>query len=353
MPRAEAEAAAPAAAPRLALFLGFGFDQFLLTLEFGSVAQFVSEAFGVPREHVYILRQWPCFDQLTVAGRSVTHCCGYRNLGDMGRRFVGTGLFLDPRPLGRPVCFREVGSPLLSPSQICLWLQVTTPNGYAPFCAGGSLPGSAAHSFLVNHGDTILVWIDCIQPPPSIASPVNDQDSAESTTDASDSDGDTRPDPASLPRPSATAAAISRNRRSRSPRCHRNGTPVSGALAAMWSDSTCDTMATSTCPCRLPLTVRARRQFLKSLTLQVLRLPLLPFLGSAARRFLACQCLNFPVPRRRPPQVRRYCLQEQPWNTHMHPVLTFLPLCMWQQTDLCVQCPQKGQSRVSKLSPWP
>ena len=251
VPRAEAEAVGPAAAPRLALFLGFGFDQFLLTLEFGSVAQFVSEAFGVPREHVYILRQWPCFDQLTVAGRSVTHCFGYRNLGDMGRRFVGTGLFLDPRPLGRPVCFREVGSPLLSPSQICLWLQVTTPNGYAPFCAGGSLPGSAAHSFLVNHGDTILVWIDCIQPPPSIASPVNDRDSAQSTTDAFDSDGDTRPDSASLPRPSATAAAVSRNRRSRSPRCHRNGTPVSGALAAMWSDSTCDTTATSTCPCRL------------------------------------------------------------------------------------------------------
>ena len=98
-------------------------------------------------------------------------------------------------------------------------------------------------------------------------------------------------------------------------------------------------------PVASPLTVRARRQFLKSLALQVLRLhllpPLVPFLGSAARRFLACQCLNFPAPRRRPPE---------PLAIAAPPLPRPLPTpCRSERPYICPMCADVGADSLRTL----
>ena len=164
VPRSEAEGEQPLAEPMLAVLLGFGFDQILLTLEFGSVPRCIARLLGIPFAHVYIQRQRYCFDKLTVAGRRPTHCFGFRNLADMHRPFQGIGVFFDARPIGRPLCFREIQESTLTPAQLCAWLQVDVPEGYRPFCSGGVSTAADDGSFTVAHGNTILVWVDTVEP---------------------------------------------------------------------------------------------------------------------------------------------------------------------------------------------
>ena len=73
----------------LALFLGFGFDHFLVDLAPGSVLQRLSEALQLPRSDIFILRQWPTFESLEIAGRRPRTCFGFRNVRDLGRPFRG------------------------------------------------------------------------------------------------------------------------------------------------------------------------------------------------------------------------------------------------------------------------
>ena len=52
----------------------------------------------------------------------------------------------------------------LTPAQLCGWLQVDVPEGYRPFCSGGVSTAADDGSFTVGHGNTILVWVDTVEP---------------------------------------------------------------------------------------------------------------------------------------------------------------------------------------------
>ena len=251
VPRVEAEGELPIPEARLAVFLGLGFDQVCLTLEFGSVPRFVARQFGIPVEHVYILRQRHCFAQLTVAGRRPAHCFGFRNLADMQRPFRGLGLFLDPRPVGRPVCFREVFEPELTPSQLCTWLGIQVPDGYAACCVCGDLQRSRLEPFTPTHGCSVLLWLDSAEPSLALLSPTTT--SCDEDVAAEDLETAAAPETA---RPSRTAqspppvGAGCRRDRSRTP-------PRSTMCFAMacgphkWRDGTTLHTAEPTCPRRL------------------------------------------------------------------------------------------------------
>ena len=151
----------------LAVFLGFGFDQFCLRLPFGSVPRFVANALDIPFDSVFLCRQLDPFDCLTVAGRRRRLTFGFRNLADMGRPFTGRGLFIDARPLGRPVCFREILVEDFTPRQLCQWLEVTVPEGYEPFCG---TPKERGNGSVTNfHGESVVVWVDETAPAPPLS----------------------------------------------------------------------------------------------------------------------------------------------------------------------------------------
>ena len=146
-------------ASSLALFLGFGFDHFLVDLAPGSVLQRLSEALQLPRSDIFILRQWPTFESLEVAGRRPRTCFGFRNVRDLGRPFDGIGVFIDARAAGKPVSFRELRSGRLTPALLCTLLGVDPPAGFVPVCAGGEPTGGPCAEFAVAHGHTILLWL--------------------------------------------------------------------------------------------------------------------------------------------------------------------------------------------------
>ena len=110
---------APQQEPRLAVLLGFDFDFFFVNLVAGSVKACVARALGLPTDSVYVKRQWPTFDMLVVAGRRPAHCFGFRNLSDHDRDVTGTNVFIDPRPMGRSVCFRELLRDSVHARELC------------------------------------------------------------------------------------------------------------------------------------------------------------------------------------------------------------------------------------------
>ena len=196
----------------LAVFLGFGFHQFCLELPFGSVPRYVASALGIPFESVYLCRQLDFFDRLTIAGRRPSLCFGFRNLSDMHRRFQGRGLFIDCRPLGRPVCFREILVPSFTAEQLCDWLEVCVPAGFVPLCRSAST-GQGDAPFSNYHGETFLLWVDSTAPSPSpgrsASGGLPDEDllrrDASSSADDADEGGTGRPPSSSGGRPALVA----------------------------------------------------------------------------------------------------------------------------------------------------
>ena len=158
----------------LAVFLGFGFDHFCITLRFGSVPGYVAEVLGIAKEDVYLLRQRTMFDLHTVAGRRPVCCFGFRNKRDMMRPFTGKGIFVDSRPVGRPINFREVHVPDITPRQLCVWLSVSVPDGFEPHCSGGEPVGSPDGAFRLEHESSILLWLEATDPP-RISSSTSDE----------------------------------------------------------------------------------------------------------------------------------------------------------------------------------
>ena len=210
---------------RLAVFLGFGFDQFCLQLPFGSVPRHLAASIEVPPESVFLCRQLDPFDSLTVAGSCPVQVFGFRNLSVMGRPFTGRGLFIDPRPLGRPVCFREILVDAFTPRQLCAWLNVPIPDGFQPLCQGGTDAGSGDGSITNYHGETVILWMDQVVPEtaPMTAEPASDLSAGPSDSDdASDEDG-------FLPREPPSGSLHHGRDRSRSP---TGGCQPAGAVDA-------------------------------------------------------------------------------------------------------------------------
>ena len=163
----------------LAVFLGFDFDHFCVQLNFGSVDAQVATATCVAKEDIFLVRQRNMFDRHVVAGRRPSYCFGFRNVRDMHGPLVGSGLFIDCRPLGRPICFRAVNVPSLTPGMLCLWLGVPAPDGFEPRCQGGApfdSVDSAVDAFTIEHGDSVTLWMNMISPPGSPNSPGSNSD---------------------------------------------------------------------------------------------------------------------------------------------------------------------------------
>ena len=123
---------------------------------------------------------------------------------------------MDSRPVGRPVCFREIMSDRISPLRLCLNLGVPVPEGYQPYCSGGEDHQGPDDPFRFVHGATVLLWMDVVGPgrSPSVStvSCELEQDDAQegSGGNGSSSSGE------GCPGPSAQTDATSA--RSRSPR---------------------------------------------------------------------------------------------------------------------------------------
>ena len=228
---------------RLAAFLGFGFDQFCLQLPFGSVPRFVADTLDIPFESVFLCRQLDPFESLTIAGRCPSQIFGFRNFSDMGRPFAGRGLFIDARLLGRPVCFREILVEEFTPRQLCLWLEVTVPDGFEPFCQGCTPTDSGTRGLTNYHGESVVLWIDATAPapPPSVDTNVPDDESPDS--DDPD-DGHMREDERLYALPGSTLIP---RERSRSPRPSGTTGAIPGASRDECRRSTDGVLPTSQC----------------------------------------------------------------------------------------------------------
>ena len=131
----------------------------------GTPAAQVARHLGMQEQDVFLHHQSHPFAQLVVAGSAVSVCFGVRFKAIFGQAPAGRGVFIDSRCLGRPVVHRSVQAHRLTPADVCAMLDVPIPDGYSAFCEGALDCGQYPGYFLVDHGMSIMIWIDRTTPP--------------------------------------------------------------------------------------------------------------------------------------------------------------------------------------------
>ena len=110
--------------PYCAVLLGVDFEQFLVTLQAGEILPQLAAALDLPPAHLFVHLQRDVFDELVVASHSVGVCYGFRDKRIFGAMPRGKGIFIDSRPVGRPVCYRTYLQRVLTPHELCLFLGI-------------------------------------------------------------------------------------------------------------------------------------------------------------------------------------------------------------------------------------
>ena len=213
------------------VLLGVGYEQFVLRLGSMPIRLLVARHLDMAATDVFLHHQAAAFTELTVAGRPISVCFGFRSKAIFGEEPAGRGVFIDSRAVGRPVVYRSVQAHRLHPTDVCSMLDVQVPAGYQVCLAGAARCCQWHGYFLVEHGMSLVVWLEPLLP-------VNLTDSGSATasdhSDDAGSDGD---------------AATEASPRSRSPRRQLSTSPaqVAGsrtggpqdAVAVMADDTAC------------------------------------------------------------------------------------------------------------------
>ena len=194
--------------------LGVEYEQYILRFTGdGSPQEQVARRLCMDSNDVFLHHQAQAFAQLTLAGRAISTCFGVRSMRICGGPPAGRGVFIDSRCLGRPVVYRSVQAHRLTPEDFCAMLDVAIPPSYRAFCEGAAECRQYPGYFLVDHGMSIMLWLDHNAPTPAPTS-TSEADStsgrpSDEADHSEDSDGGST-DPDSAQRSSSA--------RSRTPR---------------------------------------------------------------------------------------------------------------------------------------
>ena len=149
--------------PTTAVLLGVGHEQFLIEVRDGPISRQIEDALEYSPGQLIVHEQRPCFDKLVVTGLPVARCFAFRDSVIFGRQ-PGRGLFIDSRAVGRPVCFRNFQQRRLSVDAVFRAANAQVLEGYVAYCAG-MFPDPADNAyFLLEHGDTAIIWLNFDSP---------------------------------------------------------------------------------------------------------------------------------------------------------------------------------------------
>ena len=162
------------------LLLGVMFEQFLVKSEGEASEAELSAAYNVPPADAVFYYPSAPFDDVAFQGVPVQRIAAVRRRSLHGRTLRGEGVFIDPRDLGQPVCFRLFHSREVTTEMLLRAVDVELPDGVEAMIEGPRVVGNVLHISGNNTIVSICAGFASAGPCPEISSdspaPLDDED---------------------------------------------------------------------------------------------------------------------------------------------------------------------------------
>ena len=168
------------------MLLGEGFQQTVLTLDYGSVTEQVARATGHSSVDLAVWFQKGAsgvFGTMSVQGTHVQKCLGYR-VRRNGQAPEGHMFFIDARACGKPICARIFETSIFRVEDFLDELGVLLPARYEARFSGGEPVGGDPLVLKFLPCTSVLIWIVYLPPDLPIL-----EDAEQSGDDEPDEDG--------------------------------------------------------------------------------------------------------------------------------------------------------------------
>ena len=136
----------------LILVLGPLLEQHLVATSSESWESDVATTLRMPVEDMFLHEQAVPFDRVAVMARFPSRVVAVKSVRVYGRRPAGSGLFVDGRSAGVPLCYRVCFSKRLSAEAVAVMLDVDPPEGYSASIGIGGCVAIGQETLEVTHG---------------------------------------------------------------------------------------------------------------------------------------------------------------------------------------------------------
>ena len=191
------------------LLLGVMFEQILVMSDGGAFEAELAAAYDVPPADAVLYYPSAPFDDVAFQGCPVQHIAAVRRRSLHGRTLRGAGVFIDPRDLGQPICFRLFHSREVATEMLLRAVDVELPDGVEAMIEGPSVVGNVLHVMGNNTVASICAGFVIVEPCSELSS-----DSSAPPGDDDETADDPAPDDV---HPTDSTEGGKYSRRSRSP----------------------------------------------------------------------------------------------------------------------------------------